>query len=285
MSYDLYLKPRAASLDPEAVLAYFRGRPKYTVEGQLATYENEDTDVQFEFEIDEPEADPLETDYPVLFHLAYVRPSFFVLEAEPEVTAFVRAFDCVVRDLQTDGMGEGEYRADRLASGWNAGNEFACNAMLQFEEVRKDVVTLPRDKLHEIWRWNYERAALQERVGAGKFVPRIFAMLLDGTLSTVILWGDGVPMVFPAVDYVIARASEQQPQDHYSLLSWREAVAILEPYMRAHGTGAFVLDYNSPPNSLIDAIGDPGPLPQSLKMFHMDAVLDTEIVARILQQR
>jgi hypothetical protein len=36
------------------------------------------------------------------------------------------AFDCVVLDPQTDGMGQGEYQSDKLLSGWNFGNEFAC---------------------------------------------------------------------------------------------------------------------------------------------------------------
>jgi len=44
-------------------------------------------------------------DYPIAFNLNYYRPSFFVLEAEPEVTALVRQFGLVVMDPQMQGMG------------------------------------------------------------------------------------------------------------------------------------------------------------------------------------
>ena len=110
MSYDLYLKARSGTLNEEHVLEYFRGRPNYVVEYRQASYENEDTGVHFMFGMHAGEPESTEAAYPVAFNLNFFRPSYFICEAEPEVTAFVRQFDCVVFDPQSTGMGEGEYQ-------------------------------------------------------------------------------------------------------------------------------------------------------------------------------
>ena len=46
----------------------------------------------------------------------FFRPSFFALEAEPELTLVVKEFDFTVLDPQTDGMGKGEYEPSRFLS-------------------------------------------------------------------------------------------------------------------------------------------------------------------------
>lgn len=292
MSYDLYLKPRTGSIDPATVLNYFRTRPNYTVEGEQAGYENEDTGIQFFFAINRDEPGEPSAEYPVLFNLAYFRPSFFVLEAEPEVTAFVRAFDCVVLDPQTDGMGQGEYRRDKLLSGWNFGNELAYEViLLRDDDIRQGLVTLPTDTLHDIWRWNYDRASLQEQIGDGKFVPIIFVAFVDKRLSTMVIWSDGLPMVFPAVDYFVVSRHELDPRlqsgqaQGYCLLSWREALAMLEPYMRVYSSRAFVLDYDIPPGPLVNAILGLDALPERLGGVPLTSVFDREIVDKVLKRR
>jgi hypothetical protein len=290
MSYDLYLKPRTGSIDAATVLNYFRERPKYTVEGEQAGYENDDTGVQFFFEINHGEPGEPEADYPILFNLAYFRPSFFVLEAEPEVTAFVRAFDCVVLDPQTDGMGQGEYRSDKLLDGWNFGNEYAYAVILQRQDdIRQGLVTLPTDKLRDIWRWNYEREKLQEQVGDVKFVPIILLLFVDGRLSTAISWEDGLPMIFPSVDFFLTSPKEPAPHSgqtrRHSLVSWREGLAMLAPYMRVYSARAFVLDYDAPPEPLASTIRGLTTSSDPLFGATLSAVLDREIVDKVVKQR
>jgi hypothetical protein len=286
------LKPRTGSIDQAAVFDCFRNRPHYTVAGEQAGYENEDTGVQFFFAINHGEPGEPEAEYPVLFNLPYFRPSFFVLEAEPEVTAFVRTFDCVVLDPQTDGMGQGEYRRDKLLSGWNFGNEFAYQAiLLRHDDIRQGIATLPKDKLHDVWRWNYHRASLQDEIEDDKFVPRIMFLLVDGRLSTAIVWGDGVPMVFPAVDYVLVGREQLAPRrwlrrtEDTTLLPWQDALAMLEPYLLRYGDGSFGLNYDKVPEPLGKAIQRLESLTQELQLVGMDSVLDADLIDKVLKPR
>src|SRR5271157_2989471 len=112
VSYDLFLKPRTGNVTPEAFSDYFRLRRNYKVNLPQAWYENEDTGVYFVFELSSEINQNGGRSYPITLSINYLRPSFFGLEAEPEVSAFVRAFDATVSDPQTNGMGEGEYHSD-----------------------------------------------------------------------------------------------------------------------------------------------------------------------------
>jgi hypothetical protein len=139
MSYDLYFRPRTGELTESAFNAYFRDRPHYKMEGAQAWYQNEDTGVYFLFERQdsEPQPDDEGEAFPATLNVNYFRPSYFGLEAQPEVTAFVRAFDMTVSDPQLDGMGEGEYVAERFLTGWNKGNEFGYEAILRDPKNRE----------------------------------------------------------------------------------------------------------------------------------------------------
>jgi hypothetical protein len=186
-------------------------------------------------------------------------------------------------------MGQGEYRSDKLLSGWNFGNEFAYEViLLRHDDIRQGVVTLPTDKLHDIWRWNYDRAALRAQIGDGKFVPSILVVFVDKRLSTIVIWPDGRPMVFPAVDHVAVlhgpRPRSGQNQG-YSLLTWRDALAMLEPYMRVYGSRAFVLDYDTLPSPLANAIHGLDTLHERLGEIPLTSVFDREIVDKVLKQR
>ncbi|MBV8193021.1 MAG: hypothetical protein JOY64_34215 [Alphaproteobacteria bacterium] len=291
MSYDLYLKPRTGSIDAATVLDYFRRRPKYTVSGEQAGYENEDTGVAFFFNINHGEPGEPTADYPVLFNLAYFRPSFFSVEAEPEVTAFVRSFDCVVLDPQTDGMGQGEYQADKLVAGWRCGNQFACQAVLALDNAPNSIFTLPADKLHTVWQWNYDRASFQDRIENDRFVPLIVFLQVDGRLSTAIVWGDGVAMAFPVVDYILVARRELAPRrwikqtPDTTLLTWQDAVEIMEPYICRYGDGSFGLSYDRTPEPLRDAIRRLGRSSQTLQLVGAESVLDAELIDKFLKPR
>ncbi len=116
MSYDLFLK--SESLTADEFESYFNSRPHYTLNGDQAFYENEDTGVYFSFDY---APDELGT---VAFNLNYYRPHFFGLEAAPEVEAFVWAFNLTIDDPQIEGMSDGPFSVDGLLRGWNAGNRF-----------------------------------------------------------------------------------------------------------------------------------------------------------------
>src|SRR5579859_5849952 len=129
MSYDLFLKRRDGSFDAESFLTYFRPRPWYKIDSRQIWYANEDSGVYFSIELSER---PETTEHcPLALNVNFFRPSYFILEVEPEITGLVQHFDLIVFDPQTEGMGEGDYQKELLISGWNHGNEFAYSALVR----------------------------------------------------------------------------------------------------------------------------------------------------------
>jgi hypothetical protein len=204
LSYDLFLRPRKGAIGKKDFEAYFRDRRFYEAEAGHASYRNEDTGVYFSFEwVEEREDDEEGEFYPIAFNINYFRPSYFIVEAEIEVSALVQAFDLVVDDPQWKGMGKGEYDAKVLMSGWNAGNESAYGILLETPEQRSRLRTLPSATLLQAWRWNLERDARQRSVGDTKFVPLIQFIEVEGQMTSAMVWPDGAPLVAAPVDWLI----------------------------------------------------------------------------------
>lgn len=282
MSYDLFLQPRAHAPDATALLEYFRGRRNFTVENGQALYRNDYTGVYFHFEKNSGE-----DGYPIAFNVNFFRPSFFALEAEREVGAFVRQFDCVVLDPQTDGMGEGDYSGDRLIAGWNRGNAFAVEVMLKrTADTAQTIPTLPTDHLLQIWRWNDGVQALQARRGRNIFVPRIMVRRIDGELATVASWGDGVSTIFPKVDYLIVVRDKLAPSKFF--VRTRDAIVVpwerVRPLLEKHGApqegGALALEYRRAPADVAAFIRSLPPENPSIERIDFGSIIDRELVDR-----
>jgi hypothetical protein len=290
VSYDLFLKPRSGEFSPERFLEYFEGRPSYVVQGQQAWYQNEDTGVYFSFETHPPQAagedDDSAVGYPVSFNMNYFRPSFFALEAEPELSRVVGEFDFVVQDPQADGMGEGEFVSSRFLSGWKKGNEFGYQAILRVPQGRPDVVSMPAGKLERIWNWNYERAKLQHELGESIFVPRIMFFKDGGSVISAAVWGDGIPTAFPSeVDALVVYLKELAPRrwfrrkDTIATVAWDSVRPLVERFTRSHRDG-MISQYSTPPKDIVEFLQSLPPRAQMLEGVSADAVLDAELVAR-----
>ncbi len=204
MSYDLYITPR--QFDPRAIRDWFAARRHYEVGELQVVYGNEDTGVYFSFDFEvEPEQEEGEPQPCVAFNLNFVRPHTFALEAEPEVAAFLAAFDSTISDGQIDGMAEGPYSRDGFLRGWNAGNRYAFMAV----GARSDSPPWPADPaiVEAIWQWNYDRADLQRLAGEDIFLARITWFLASGAQAPVpaCVWTEGVPTMIPefAVSHVL----------------------------------------------------------------------------------
>jgi len=280
MSYDLYFISRNRVFRPETFIEYFRAREHYQIETPQFFYENKDTDVYFTFEFDDPPEGAQDEYIPVTLNVNYFRPSYFILEVEPEVTAFVRHFDLLIFDPQTHGNDGEVYQKDLLISGWNHGNEFAYAALLSKPASRDKVATLPAATLTEIWRWNRGRHALD--VG-DKFVPRIFFIQIDGRVCTAAVWPDSIPTVTPRVDYLIVPRKELAPQRPFrtiedrALLAWEDARAILERHRLTTVGGAIVPDYDVAPGDVVSFIRSLPPDSQEIVAYPTDRVLDREL--------
>ena len=86
MSYDLFFRPRHGILEAQQFAAYFARRKHYELNGKQAWYENEDTGVGFSFDLEDPLDESDDDPFPIAMNINFFRPSYFILEAEPEVT-------------------------------------------------------------------------------------------------------------------------------------------------------------------------------------------------------
>ncbi len=200
MSYDLYLKPKKEKFLKETFKKYFSEEENYRFEDNQAWYENETTGVYFSFEFQDEDDFNEEEYYPIIFNINFFRPSYFALEAEPEVSAFINKFSMTVDDPQNHGMGKGEYNSDKFFEGWSCGNDFAYKAIL---EDYPDVITLPQKQLHKAWEWNYKSHLLQETVTDDVFVPHILFLKYKNIPVSAVVWPDAIPSIIPPVDILL----------------------------------------------------------------------------------
>jgi hypothetical protein len=293
MSYDLYFRSRlpGRSISATEFAGYFRGRRMYEVRESQAWYSNEDSGVYFCFEYlrrgadSDPEKGAEPSLIPVLFNLNFMRPSPFALEAE--LSAFVKTFDLIVSDPQDSGMGDGSYSSDGFLRGWNAGNEFACRAITAQDPAHK-VLTLPSAQLAFCWKWNYRREARQKQIGDAAFIPKIFFFEADGRAVTGVVWGDGVPIIIPVVDFVIVPRERLAPRgwfrskDDIVEFTWTELEPIIRPFRRGRGEQmVYELSYEATPPEIEQAIRAKRPPKKTLMGVGFDQILDQEIQARI----
>jgi len=260
------------------------------VQGQQAWYQNEDTGVYFSFETnavqgDGEDADPA-TGYPVSFNMNFFRPSFFALEAEPELTRVVKEFDFTVLDPQTDGMGEGEYDPSRFLSGWRTGNQFGYSAVLRDPSNRTDLSSLPASKLERIWRWNHARSEVQRQLGESVFVPRIMFFKERGSVTSAVVWSDAIPTAFPNdIETVVVYLKELAPRTLFrrkeiiASASWDAIRPLVERFGRSQGD-AVVGDYATPPKEIVTFLRGLSPRSSDLVGVSADSVLDAELVAQ-----
>jgi hypothetical protein len=295
MSYDLMFKWRRIKdrLPPRTFAEYFRSRPLYEVSESQAWYSNETTGVYFCFDISEEEGKTFEIPdqpdlAPIAFNINYFRPHFFGLEAEPELTAFVRAFDFLVSDPQNQGMGDGEYSPEGFLRGWNAGNEFGYRVIIS-EQDPSEIRSLPTHYLESIWRWNYTRDTQQKELGDQVYVPRIFFFDYRGSLCTGIAWGDAIPILLPHVDLLLVPRIDLAPRkifkkvEDFVLFEWAELEDFVNSYPYVDSTlPANVLDYDRPPDDLVQLVVSRNPPPVKPEGVAPDQVLNQEIINKIV---
>jgi hypothetical protein len=291
VSYDLFFSPKEGAPPPAAddVRAWFAARPHYDVSEEQAVYENDDTGVYFVFEPAEGDAGEDEGGW--TFNINFARPHVFGLEAEPELTAFVRQFGWDVVDPQDGGMEDGTYTPEGFLAGWNSGNEFGIGAMLSHGGLEQtDHVTLPRAEVARIWKWNLGRATLQERVGGDVFVPPILVVKQDGRARSMTVWGDAMPIALPEVEIVACMREELAPRrllvrrPDMALLPYR-ALGVLLRHARRVAEPAPHLVFAPQQPAVVDFFRAATPHPGELEAVSFDHVLDAELVDAVRARR
>jgi hypothetical protein len=249
LSYDLFFRsrPGARPITPVSFREYFSARRHYAVRESQAWYANEDSGVYFSFELP-GEREPLDLEEEdgegyipedASFNLNYFRPHVFGLEAEPEVSAFMEAFDPLIEDPQVGGMGEGPYSPEGFLNGWNRGNAFSYSAVAASGSADTPPLSLPAAEIESIWRWNTQRTALQERLGESIFVPRVMFHSSEAEALSFVVWTDGMAALLPVVDTVLLVRVELAPR---RFLRRKQDIAVLPWAAVERATSAYPVE-------------------------------------------
>lgn len=202
MSYDLDLFFEPA-VRRRRVLEHFAARKYFTIDGDEVAYEHPHTEVNFFLRLRCAKNALLQrTVVAAEFEINYARPSYFGLEAERELSAFVAAFQPRIEDPQIHGMDEGPYSGEGFLKGWNFGNVFSLRSAVS-RLADFGLASMLGEALRAAWAWNYACAARREEFERSAFVPMIKFRRIDGCASRVVVWPQGEPVILPRVDYVL----------------------------------------------------------------------------------
>ena len=221
MSYDLdlFFKPPVRR---RRVLKHFAARKHFTIDGDDVAYQHPDTGVGFFTRLRCARNVLLQgTVVAAEFEINYSRPSFFGLEAEKELSAFVATFQPQIDDPQMRGMGEGPYSGRGFLGGWNFGNIFSVGNRL-IDDPHREILLLPAAQLRDAWAWNYECAERREKYSRSAFVPFIWFLVVDGRVRRAALWPEGRPILLPKVDLVVV-GWVVEGEKQFGVAAWPEA--------------------------------------------------------------
>lgn len=285
VSYDLYFTSPKISL--EQFNDYFTPRQHYEVNNGQAFYGNDNTGVYFSFEYnDSAPEDEGGVEHDVYFTINYYRPHYFVLEAEPEVKAFIDHFDCSIMDYQSEGMGEGPYSKEGFLRGWNFGNQFGYQAILTGDSAPDVLHSKSTHELEAIWHWNNQKEELENSLREDIFVPRIMFATFDGMLRSFCVWPDAISSLIPSVDYVFVVRDELAPKKWFRkkegdkcLLTSEEVEVALKQYKTEdHCLNAYKLPAPVTPDSIKQFIKSLQPSNDEISIIGMDSVLNEELI-------
>jgi hypothetical protein len=212
MSFDLYFyKKKGTNLTESEIANYLTDNLVPVNENNNQWFfENEDTDVYFSIEANEPEVDPETIELfenfeefdntHFAFNLNFMRPSFFGLEAFQFVERFIKDLGLFVLNPQEDFENPYVPTKEDLFDNWNNTNLNSSKDNFDDESFY-----YPLEESNKIWEFNYNRQKLQNEVGEDYFVSRIFfcRTFKDNNIVTLSTWTQHIPNILPKADYYL----------------------------------------------------------------------------------
>jgi hypothetical protein len=189
------------------------------------------------------------------FNLNFFRPHVFALEAIPEISEFVDAFELEVSE--GDSIPK-QFSPQHFQDQWSVGNACAYKG-LRNEAAPK---LLPAIEIERVWRWNMARGDYQERIGESLFVPKLFYFGWQESLVTGVVWPDGIPMALPPCDIVWIMRKEiaarsffgiAKKRSTYAIVRYSEVTGLPAPFRRTDTPFPhLLLQYDRPPKVIIE---------------------------------
>jgi hypothetical protein len=212
MSYDLFFyKHKNNNLTVDQIGEYLSNNLTPVNEnGNQWFFENEDTEVYYSFETNDPDEEEDTEDLPdtfkdfentgIAFNLNFMRPSFFGQEAFIFVEAFINELDLFVVNPQGDDDSPTKPTKEFLFDNWNKTNIWASK-----EHFDKESLYYPTDKSNKVWEYNYKRSQIQDKIGESYFVSKnfFFKEIQTNKVVTLSMWTEHIPNIFPIADYYL----------------------------------------------------------------------------------
>jgi hypothetical protein len=260
------------------MLQYFAARAHFSVEKDNVLYKNPDTGVYFFMSLRCARNILFQRNViSAEFEVNYYRPSYFGIEAERELSAFMAAFQSRLEDPQMHGMEEGPYSSKGFLNGWNFGNVFSARNAVS-SDPEPNIASMPADALHAAWEWNYHRAESDWR-NPSCFVPTIMFFRIDGRPSRVVVWPQGMPVLLPRVDYVLV-GRLVSGEKRFGLAPWSEVLEVVQRARFDTAKDPLKLTYFETPPPIANWVAN-SPLIdlKALEQLSADQILDDELIA------
>lgn len=210
MSYDLYFFKRKENKLTELEVANYLSTNLVAEQNGQWIFQNNDTEVYFIFEKNETEIDEEEIEFEenyedfdslnFMFVLNFLRPSFFGIEAFEFIEKMISDLDIYISNPQSNKEIPYKPKKEDLFENWNSTN---LNSSSQhFAEQNSYLET---EKSNEIWKYNFRRNQIQDKLGGNYFVPKMFFFKTksENKVITVSSWTEHIPNVFPPADYFL----------------------------------------------------------------------------------
>lgn len=214
MSYDLYFYKRKGRELAESDISEYLSNNLTPVNenGNQWIFENEDTEVYFILDHNEPESDPETVELfesfneydntHFTFNLNFIRPNFFGLEAFRFVEKFVSDLDLFILDTQSaDTVAPRKIPASEMMETWSKTNlAFSANKYDEF-----GLTYIPIEKSDDAWYYNYRRRSMQSQLGDEYYVPKVFftKTKVGNEAITLATWTEHIPTVVPPADFYL----------------------------------------------------------------------------------
>ncbi len=286
MEYSLRFQAKKAPATPWADFkVYFQGRENYTLNEYQALYSNEDTGVYFTFQHKDERAasaGSVPDILPVTFTIGLFRSHVFILEAEPELTDFVKTFDLRVSDLRLASPDFGDYNQIDFYRGWSAASEAYYKSEMQKTPGAK-LLAMPLNLLEKCWHWNYHLRHLQGELGREVFAPRVLIVDKGSELNTAVVWTDAVPIALPKVDLLLLYRKSGLRHPSMALADEADIEPLLSGFpLDEEFFPYYTLIYKEPPVNIRHFFHDRKPVAgDSVKFISYDHIHDLEMLMKV----
>lgn len=133
------------------------------------------------------------------FHINFIRPDYFGLEAFPIIEKITSELDLYCLNPQGEESLPIKYSWEQLYLNWSESN----TTFNKDFSVVQNLPILPKSIGHTIWRYLLNKITLQRELTDDVFVPKISVVKTqDNRTITFTVWPNHIPILLPPSDYV-----------------------------------------------------------------------------------